>query len=100
MEQTIKPLTSLEHAAQSHSVGIFCNDEHKSHTTDLLCKNSFKAGAKWQKDEDKEILKALSTVYNEYMQSTKKGGRVPDTVTVTINFQTMQHVATILNKHL
>jgi hypothetical protein len=62
--------------------------------------DAFKAGAKWQKDEDEEILKALSTVYNEYMQSTKKDGKKPNMVTVTLNFQTMQHVATILNKHL
>jgi hypothetical protein len=58
------------------------------------------ACAKWQKDEDEEILKALSTVYNEYMQSTKKDGKKPNMVTVTLNFQTMQHVAAILNKHL
>jgi len=98
MEQ-IKPLSKALKIAEEQ-IPITPDDSELLKAGKLLARTSFVSGAKWQKDEDAEILKALSSVYNEYMQSTKKNGKQPYTVLVSMNFQTMQHVATILNKHL
>lgn len=99
--QEVTHNTILENAAKNFS--SYTKREPSNKTDGLILKArylAFMAGAQWQQIQDKEILTALSTVYNEYMQSTKKDGKKPHMVTVTLNFQTMQHVSTILNKHL